>query len=549
MAEENKHMDDAFQRLGEDFKVKYNPEFWEEAKSKLDDTMLDDAFKSAAAAAVVSPSFEPTEGVDDMFMDSAFVDAASEQSANYSSEYFDQFLENEGELAMDEAFVEAAGAQVADYLPEYWGDADKALKNEGLHYEYHSEYWTEAKRLLDKQDRRIFFFKWSTAATILMLIAFAGNFMSPTPIEVDGMAANKANFEAVDYQSNHIPNINIEPIRESLMADKDFAGTTNQHENTIHGVNSNDNLADLNNPIDEGMSDYVNENDHLINVISNNSTENNEINVNTDVNTFNSLNINSGIAEKNRSNDELTLMNIGLHSKTPINQLGYARPFPEPLIEINKPEPMITHHLGVLAEGGAGNRWGNFSYMPTMRTGIGIEYLVSFGKPGIQNFEFGGNIKVNHIRQSQLNAEERSDVYDIHGNVTKYWRKLQLKDMVFTNLNGLVNYRVAPDHKLKFGVGVEFLTALRSNMSYVDDFTSEITTVNNNWGVKEGIKKFDVRFSIGYEYEISSHFALQINSNFGIFDRTDDVFLREKNKDSEMNIMLGLKYNFMKLKR
>ena len=554
MAEENTHMDDAFKRLGEEFKTNYKPEFWEEAKAKLDDAMLDDAFKSAAAAAVVSPSFEPTEGVDDMFMDSAFVDAASEQSVNYDASYFEQFLANEGDIAMDEAFVEAAGAQVANYLPEYWNDADKALQNEGLHYEYHSEYWEEAKRLLDKHDRRTFFFKWSAVATILLLIAFTGNILSPSTINVDGMAANEANFESEDYQSNHIANINIEPIRESLMADKEFTNSTDIHENNFHDADFNNEFVNNDQNLshnDNLLNDHLNDNESSTEFVLNNSDLNSDsdVDVNTDVNSFESLNINTGIAEENRPNDNLTLMNIGRHAKTPINLLGYARPVPEPLIKIKKQEPMITHKLGVLAEGGFGNRWGNFSYMPTMRTGVGIEYMASFGNPGIQNFEFGGNFKINHIRQSQLNAEERSDVYDVHGNVTKYWRKLQLKDMVFANLNGLVNYRVAPDHKLKFGVGVEYLTAVRSNMSYVDDFTTEITTVNNNWGVKDGIKKFDLRFSIGYEYEISNRFSMQINSNFGVFDRTDNDFLKDVNKDSEMNIMLGLKYNFMKLKK
>src|SRR5690606_36229754 len=107
-------------------KVTYNKAFWNEAKVKLDDTLLDDAFKAAAAGMVTSPSFEPTESIDDMFMDSAFVDAAVEQSAVYDPVFFEQFKASESDIAMDEAFVEAAGAMVVDYLPEYWDDADEA---------------------------------------------------------------------------------------------------------------------------------------------------------------------------------------------------------------------------------------------------------------------------------------------------------------------------------------------------------------------------------------------------------------------------------------
>jgi hypothetical protein len=542
MAEKDKHIDEAFKNMSEKYNVSYSSAFWDEAKTKLDDSLLDDAFKAAAAGVVTSPSFEATDGVDDMFMDSAFVDASVSQVASYEPSFFEQFIANEGDISMDEAFAEASVASVANYAPEYWPDANEALIDEGLHFEYQSSYWKEAKRLLDKQDRRLFFLKWSSVAAVLLLISFSGQFLNPIPVEIDGMLANSSQEGLMDYESTHLSNMNIYAAHEALMADKEFANYI-----SLNGLSQNTTGS-------EDLAIKANESnvnvEHSYSVDESNTSEllsNNESNViHSDVNSFESIGINHGLAEQNKIEDEVTFMNIGTHLKTPIKHIGYTR-F-NPLIKINPPPPSTMHSLGVIVESGIGNRWGDFSFMPTLRTGIGIEYLASSGKK-FRNFEFGGNFKVNHIRQSQLGAEERSDVYDVQGNVTKYWRKLQLKDMIYTNINGLVNYRIAVDHKLKFGVGIDYLVGVRSNMSYVDDFTSEITTVNNNWGVKEGVNKVDLKLSIGYEYEISERFKLQINSSFGVFDRTDDSFLNDPSSDREINVMMGLKYNFLKIKK
>ncbi|MBD3636057.1 MAG: hypothetical protein HUJ25_01845 [Crocinitomicaceae bacterium] len=549
MAEENKHMDDAFKRMGEEFKVKYNPEFWEDAKSKLDDASLDDAFKAAALNAAEVPALDPTsvsESVDDMFMDSAFVEASSEQSANYDSKFFQEFLEKEGDIAMDEAFVEASGATVVDYLPEYWEDADKALKNEGLHYEYSTEYWKEARRLLDREDRKVFFTRWSAAAAILMLISFSGQFLNPvSDFEVEAMQANVQG--TTEYENIYLSNSDVESAKNALLADKEFADYTNLAD-AFGATNNAHNDAHTNDVATNENNENISV-DHLTNSVDNETTivtSTGSENVKTDESTFNSKKLEGDLAINNKLEDELTLMDIDKRYKPEIHQIGYSKFAPQ--IKIEKTPPMTMHSVGVLAQSGIGNKWGNFSFMPTLRNSVGIEYIVSSGKR-FQNFEFGGSFMINHIRQSRLNTEDRSTVYDVNGNVTKYWRKVQLKDMVFANLNGLVNYRVAPDHKVKFGLGMEYLVGVRSNMSYVDDFTNEIKTVNNNWGVKEGLKKFDIRLTVGYEYEISNRFTLQVNSNLGLFDRTDNTFLKDEQTDREINVMLGLKYNFIKMKK
>src|SRR5690606_22876328 len=117
--------------------------------------------------------------------------------------------------------------------------------------------------------------------------------------------------------------------------------------------------------------------------------------------TFRSVDISNDMAESTTEKNDPTFMKIGTHHKTIVRQLGFSRAIPEIEIFPIDNKPFTIHSLGIVAESGVGNRWGDFSFLPTMRNSFGLEYTVSPGTTGLQNFEFGGNFKVNHIRQNQ----------------------------------------------------------------------------------------------------------------------------------------------------
>ena len=169
MIEDDKHMDDQFKRASEDLKFPYQSSFWSEVESQLADESLDSAFKSASEKVMFVPQMDLTESMDDAFMDESFR-AAADAPVDYNTSYWDQFQANLPLIQQDEAFLHASNSTVTPYQPHYWSDADVALQNEGLHYEYKSAYWNEAKVLLDKSDRGIFFIKWSAVAAILLLL-------------------------------------------------------------------------------------------------------------------------------------------------------------------------------------------------------------------------------------------------------------------------------------------------------------------------------------------------------------------------------------------
>jgi len=147
-------MDENFRKMAEEFKVSYD-----QVKSELDDDSLDNAFKTAAGSALAVPLFENIAGdLDDIFLDEAFVSAADKHQALYTSGLWNDFNAVRENLEMDDAFSEASQSSVAAYETNYWGRADEALQKEGLHYEYKSTYWNDARRMLDKADRTVFFF-------------------------------------------------------------------------------------------------------------------------------------------------------------------------------------------------------------------------------------------------------------------------------------------------------------------------------------------------------------------------------------------------------
>ncbi len=101
-------------------------------------------------------------------------------------------------------------------------------------------------------------------------------------------------------------------------------------------------------------------------------------------------------------------------------------------------------------------------------------------------------------------------------------------------------------HKLKLNLGVDYLVFVQSNMSYQVKPDEGITTVNNNWGVKDGLNKIDFRLGVGYEWQFSNRFAFQANASYGFLDRTDNTFMMNSISDHEMNVTIGLKYTFFR---
>lgn len=542
MAEENKYMDDQFKKASEELKFPYQPSFWSEVESKLDDDSLDTAFIAAAGAPVLMPDMNITESISDAFLDDAFKSVDSNTTVEFKSEYWNEFQSNLASIEQDEAFVAAANGVIADYHPHYWSDADIALQREGLHYEYNAAYWNEAKVLLDKSDRGNFFVKWSVAAGILLLLSFATLFPSTDSLNL--VASTR-------YNSNH----NSNSTKHTLVSNKINS------ENLI--VDDNDETIDLNN--------QLNNTEFASHDVSNEKREFTNDNRDEDLSHNSNFNENN-VGEMNASNnndDELPKDFIGLnllHERTwpkkdevlgdvrinnlkiqPINVLSTSVSLIDlaPNIHIEKLKLTPSHHFSILGHVGLGNKYGAQDLTPTLRSAGGFEYLFTPRK-SLQHFEFGASFMLNHVRQNNFGTERRVNVFQTSGGVDKFWYKLQLKDMLYAGTNLGINYKFNNRNKIKFSVGVDYLIFAQSNMSYQNKTDQNITTVNNNWGVKDGLNNFDFKLGLGYEFQVTSRFALQVNACYGIMDRTDNEFMRNQINDHEISGSVGLKYTIFR---
>jgi len=586
MIEDDKYMDDQFKKASEDLKFPYQSSFWNVVEAQLADDSLDYAFKSASEKVMFVPQMDFTESLDDAFLDESFKSAA-DTPIDYKTSYWEQFQANLPLIQQDEAFLHASNSTTTPYQPHYWSDADVALQNEGLHYEYKAAYWNEAKVLLDKSDRGIFFLKWSAVAAILLLLSFGGIY-------------NATNNEQILSEGNSIPSnksnlsINTNQNESNLI----FALQENfTAEILVSDLNSNNIISDGNSTAENNLSEtnltnrYTNQNSNINNTTSQLIMPTNTIDVGA-VNDVPVLSMNdepmlssqfdSGINDTEILNaDELIIKNdvvsfsegnpiinsqsetniltnqtennnvdLGLFNKLNVGDVSKIEnetnpTYLRPQIKIEKFKLNPTHNLSFIGHIGLGNKYGTTELTPSWRTTFGFEYMrTSFGR--MRNFEFGASLMINHVRQNDFGTERRVNVFQNDGGVEKFWYKLQIKDMMYANINAICNYRINQHHKIKLSVGVDYLVFVQSNMSYQTKADQGITTVNNNWGVKDGLNKLDLRVGVGYEWQMCNRIALQANASYGFFDRTDNAFLQKTISDHEMNVTLGIKYTLFR---
>lgn len=550
MKADDQYMDDQFRKVAGEMKFPYRPEFWNEVESQLADDSMDAAFQKAATHVVALPSVSFSDDIADAYLDDAFSSASVAFSTEYNPEFFKEFKDQEAILEQDVAFLAAANSITADYHSAYWTDADAALQSEGLHYEYHSSYWDEAKQLLDRADRRMFFVRWSAVAGLLLLLSFGGLFQTGNKtvignqnyLAVGKISANNGTQLAGEHEKNN-----------SSIAISD---NVTVFENNNSGTNSNSNSSDHENIVIQRSTDSEqkiipdpNEIDpnNVAVVVNDPSTledPNGGVLTNTPPTTETGAENNGSIQQDPLAAEMNANLSFNFAKNKPAARIESERA-DAPVIEIQKFEKPASHEFSFIANGGVGNKYSKIDFVPSLRTSIGFEYMhIGYGR--LRDLKFGASVSMNHARQSDFGTERRVSVYNTDGGVDKFWYKLQLKDMIYTNVSGIASYELSPKQNLRLSFGIDYLMFVQSNMSYQVESDKNITTVNNNWGVKDGLSKFDLRMGFGYEYQFSNRFAGQINGNLGFFDRTDDQFIDKSFFDQEMSVTVGVKYTFLR---
>lgn len=565
MSDANRHMDEQFRRMSEELQANYRKEYWDEVSRLMENDSLDKAFREAASAYTaneVDGAKLASESLGDAFMDDAFREAASKVSIPYQSAYWNELEANRSDIEMDEAFHQASGALKANYNPIFWGDADAALKEEGLHYEYKSAYWNEARDLLDKADRRSFFYRWSGVAALLLLISFVGlNEFGVVEFtqNIKGFDGNKDLASQLVY-GNQTEFNGVIDENEPLVAitNEDVNDANNPAESQFMNADDRGEAYDQNNDervessiVEQGIeNDLVEENEEVTEVILHDVVYNpGELGTDEQLENRGSI----GVGDNNHLNnstetDEFVFNQIRIEplsvGVSKINQnFVQSISFRPPVIE--KQPSLTKHSLAIIGRVGLGNSYGFESITTTPRYAAGLEYSVN-GSGLLRNFEFGINTMLNYSTHENVRKEIKVDSFLLDGSSKNYWVSLRVFDLFYVNTNAFINYRIGLKHKVRFGMGVERLALVQSNMSYKIGDETGLETFNNNWGVKRGIAQWDLRCSFGYEYRLNKNLSMNVIGAFGFADRTaNDFYSLEPIMDREMNIMFGVKYNLL----
>lgn len=541
MSAEDKHMDDIFRKMAEETNVPYKADFWNEAQAKLADDAMDSAFKAAADNHGFVFTDNVSEAIDDAFLDDAFIEAAKKKEFSYNSVFWSDYLQNEKSIFQDVAFNEAANSTQFDYFPAYWSEADQFLQNEGLHFEYKKAYWNEAKQLLDQSDRKGFFVRWSVAATILLLFSVGGFVLNNEEQNSElttnlTMQQNLTNTHLLNAKDLAVNSQLLNEIHEDELLELQQVAVVTNH--TTNENNSSFNDQNINSAISNGISAETNiltETNQLV-ILSEDENISSTENLNNNVTEFVQENT---LINQEKSDDELSFRFAS--NEIPSNSFTEVEKPLFPEIEVKPFVLSPVHKFSVIGQAGVGNKYNNYEFMPALRTGLGIEYLHSgFGR--LRYFDLGFIASMNHGRQTNLGTERRVNHYNTDGGVDKLWYKLNLKDFIYSNLSAVVAFKADRKNSIRLSFGVDYLMFVQSNMSYQVDPESSIKTVNNNWGVKEGVNKFDLRMGLGFEHKFTDHFSAQMNVNYGFLDRSDDQFLNKSFFDNEVSATVGIKY-------
>ena len=551
-------MDDSFRKMSEELKASYDSSFWEQAKVQLENDALDDAFRQAADNVSGFSGVEiASESLSDAFMDDAFRDAAANMAVTYNPSFWAEMSDAEAALMMDESFQSASKNTKANYNPVYWGDANSALEREGLHYEYNTAYWNEAKSLLDKADRRLFFAKWAGVAAILLLISTAGlklgvgvEYANSTKA-IEKTARTETTFEPSQTNerfereavviANEDVDLNQNSVTAAIQSQSNASMQSYGSQNEIENLLSPD-LTD--NSVENTIVEEIGINEQITNeiIMPNHIPEENEVSISIE-------NQNSIVNEENGDRQYLEFVER-INNRRNWNETKTVLTTSS-MIELDKVKLNPIRTFSFIGGYGFGKGFGVNPGFNLPRAYAGLEYLSrGFGK--LKRFEFGGSVAIQGIQEDGLIREKRTVRHLENTDSVSSWTKLKINELLYLNVNLLVNYRLTSKQLIKFGVGIDRLVGVRSNMAYFNGDDQDATTkqqnirmVNNNWGVQNGILKNDLRFSLGYEYRLNHKLSFQTNFNYGLFDRTEDKFYDQNATfDNETNVTLGIRYTF-----
>jgi hypothetical protein len=514
------NMDKRFKSIENELNYKYDSELWNSVESMLENTALDSAFIKAANLAAYSPSGNFND-IDDAFLDDSFVDATKDVNANYDPKFYEDFKSQESNLYQNDSYTNAASLSSAIYQKEYWDDADVALQKEGLHHEYKTDYWKEAEKLLLKEERKGFFYKWGAVATLLLLFSMLGfNFINLTvnpkvisnsdqnTILKNNILLNESTLDIIDHESSTLNNGLHELNETAVYKDENNGFNDEKYILKNNEESSKGTIKDVE-PIPNSIIDDL-------------ALEYDE---------FKLEKITHDDVSKYKRDTKFYIEEEVLRQNI-ISEISFTAVNIEPI-----------HKFGVKLSKGIGTSF-NKENISTLspRNSVFVDYRINNIRK-YSNIQFGVDLGLYHMNLDNYEYERNYSIHHIEGEVEHFWYKMTFKDLVFisVNLNTYVN--LSQKNKIRIGVGFDNLLTSRIGIEYKGALDENTIDTGAEWGVNRGINKLDFNLGLGYEFLLNDKFSFIIDSKIGAIDKTNNEYLHVEKMDRDLSVQLGLKYN------
>ena len=521
-------MDKRFKNIESELNFEFSPEYMAEAFEMLDNFDLDQAFTEAAAA----------------------------DKANYTEQHWNSFVAGESDIIQDVSFTEAAKNTSTPYQKAFWLEAEHALKDAGLHYEYKPEYWADAERLLTRADRKSFFYRWGAVASVLLILGLIGQatFNNPADDELT-ITSNVNDFteisaEKVNSRSGQIfspkPVITAAPIVTEIQLTPE--------------VNTPIELAEL--PVtDQSVEFTAPQEDQIVEetpVIEEIVTEQPVTPAPPVVDE--PENVIEIIESRVPSVRESDMVKI---NPQPTVVISHNTPEKEGLLALDPYEHIIvprilknTYNLAVHGQIGIGDAT-NSNAVAGNRNSLGVQFNVIPKR--LNKWSFGASAGLIYEDLNELNVTINSSVHDRTQSTIHARSLLTFDALVKFNSTFRIGYRFNRNNKLNLGFGFEQYTTSKVKLKEYSEGVLLDNPYLKDWGLTGVFQPYDFNFRLGYERTLTPRLALTIETRISMNDRInsdntlllqslkaenfEQISLGDINNNRDITTFFGLKYN------
>lgn len=416
------------------------------------------------------------------------------------------------------------------FQPEFWNEMEQMLDSNSTTapqvdrsaaadsskqtFLYKEKYWKEMSAILDRHDRKKKLALWTTvAAACLVGFGIVASLWNNSPEYNQLLVSGQDS----DFEINILGG-----IAENEVAQQNSFIT--KAENSESRVSS-----EINQTFSEGQNGVL----EITEVGNDTKDIEQQKRIEPD--------LNNGINVNQTKGTDLVELNLRKENIEGLDQIRYGSSLNQVDLTIKRPSTTRSSfyvHAGMLM---ANAPEGNVKD----RTALGYGFKGGLGYSFMKK-NWGFETGLNFIYRTGLNHEL---AYNRKLFGTKLWEETDLvryKAMVSLELPVLAKAQFK-NHVVGVGLSGVWNMSAHSSYSQFKSYSDEVSVVNNNFGTKDGLKPFDLRMQLQYEYQFKSGIAIGVNAHFGMINQIDSDIMMNSSGYRDVGGTLFLKYNFIRL--